>query len=524
MSVMSGYQELLAQIDAINDYGAVVTCPGSGAREMQQLADSVNQMVERLKHHFMTSDEASDSLAAASVRMVLLFDLRDRLNRVDKLVHSHKELPLFMREVLIGLLEVLDARAALYWSMNDQGGLSGLLSRGMTEDQRQSLRDSPGFRSLVAEIGQQTAIRNRSQVEIGLPGLCDKILATPLRVGDHSYGVVLLMRDADAPSFNRDEESMLEHVVPVILHVLERLEFVSALTITNQNLRDAQTKQAALIAELESAQAKLLQSEKMASVGQLAAGVAHEINNPIGYVYSNLNTLEKYVGDLVRLLDVCASDDADDPGLRQQRIAELRQEVDLVYLREDLHDLIAESREGITRVKKIVQDLKDFSHVDREDAWLSADLRAGMESTLNIVNNEIKYKAEVIREYQDIPPVECIISQLNQVFMNLLVNAAHAIEEQGTIHVRMRNSDADEVCIEVADTGMGIPAENMSRIFDPFFTTKPIGKGTGLGLSLAYGIIQKHHGRIEVDSAPGLGTTFRIYLPVHQPADAGENA
>ncbi len=522
MSVMSGYQELLAQIDAINDYGAVVTCPGNGAREMQQLAESVNQMVERLRHHFMTSDEASDSLAAASVRMVLLFDLRDRLSRMDKLVRSPKELPLFMREVLIELLEVLNARAALYWSMDDQGKLTGLLSRGMADEERQSLYDSPGFRALVADIGQQNAIRNHHLVDIGLPGLCDKILAMPLWVDSHSYGVVLLMRDADAPVFNRDEESMLEYVVPVILHVLERLEFVSALTITNQNLCDAQAKQAALIAELESAQAKLLQSEKMASVGQLAAGVAHEINNPIGYVYSNLNTLDKYVGDVLRLLDACAIDDAGDSGSRKERVAALRQEIDLDYLRQDLHDLIAESREGIIRVKKIVQDLKDFSHMDREDAWLSADLRAGMESTLNIVNNEIKYKAEVIREYQDIPPVECIISQLNQVFMNLLVNSAHAIEDQGAIHVRMRNSGEEEVCIEIADSGMGIPAENMSRIFDPFFTTKPIGKGTGLGLSLAYGIIQKHHGRIEVDSAPGLGTTFRIYLPVHQPADAGE--
>jgi signal transduction histidine kinase len=175
-----------------------------------------------------------------------------------------------------------------------------------------------------------------------------------------------------------------------------------------------------------------------------------------------------------------------------------------------------ESKDGITRVKNIVQNLKDFSHVDASDEWHYADLHSGINSTLNIVNNEIKYKANVVKEYGAIPEVECLLSQLNQVFMNLLVNAAHAIEERGTITIRT-GQKGDEVWVEVTDTGKGIAPEHLKKIFDPFFTTKPIGKGTGLGLSLSYGIVQKHHGRIEVQSEIGKGTIFRVWLPIKQP-------
>jgi signal transduction histidine kinase len=188
--------------------------------------------------------------------------------------------------------------------------------------------------------------------------------------------------------------------------------------------------------------------------------------------------------------------------------------VDFNYLKEDIPSLLKESQEGLTRVTRIVQDLKDFSHVD-ESNWQHANLEQGIDSTLNVASNEIKYKAEVVKQYAGLPDIECMPSQLNQVFMNLLVNAAQAIDQKGTITVRT-GSKGDEVWVEVEDTGKGIPADNLNRIFDPFFTTKPIGKGTGLGLSLAYGIIQKHHGRIEVKSEVGKGSTFRVTLPVKQ--------
>jgi PAS domain S-box-containing protein len=283
-----------------------------------------------------------------------------------------------------------------------------------------------------------------------------------------------------------------------------------------QDQRENYEAMQALNNELKEAQNHLVQSEKMASIGQLAAGVAHEINNPIGYVYSNLGTLEKYVQDIFLMLALYeqAEGSIADTGVREQ-LKVARNKLDIVFLKEDLGALMCESKDGITRVKQIVQNLKDFSHVDATEKWQCADLHQGLDSTLNIVSNEIKYKAEVIKEYGDLPEVECLSSQLNQVFMNLLVNAAHAIEERGTITLRT-GRQADEVWVEITDTGKGIATEHLKKIFDPFFTTKPIGKGTGLGLSLSYGILQKHHGRIEVQSEVGRGTTFRIWLPVKQ--------
>jgi two-component system, NtrC family, sensor kinase len=286
---------------------------------------------------------------------------------------------------------------------------------------------------------------------------------------------------------------------------------------TELALQNEQEEQHKLIRKLEDAHSQLLQSEKMASIGQLAAGVAHEINNPIGFVYSNLGTLEKYLQDTFRMIELYeqAEKAIADPKILDQLQA-AKKKIDLSFLKTDLRALMDESKDGITRVKKIVQNLKDFSHADASDEWVESDLHTGLESTLSIVNNEIKYKANVVKAYGDIPAVECLPSQLNQVFMNLLVNAAHAIDERGTITIRT-GCEGDEVWVDIADTGHGIPPENLKKIFDPFFTTKPVGKGTGLGLSLAYGIVQKHHGRMEVQSEVGKGSTFRVSLPVKQP-------
>lgn len=271
---------------------------------------------------------------------------------------------------------------------------------------------------------------------------------------------------------------------------------------------------------LAGAQEQLLQSEKMASIGQLAAGVAHEINNPIGYVHSNLGTLQEYVGSLFSMLEAYARTlQYDDPAASRESLQAMRERLDVDFIAVDLPQLLSESREGIERVTKIVQDLKEFSHVGREEAMRPSDLRRGLESTLNIVWNDLKYKVRVEKHYGELPLVECHLSEINQVFMNLLINAGQAIAERGTIMLAT-GTDEDEVWISVADSGCGIAEAELARIFDPFFTTKPIGSGTGLGLAIAYRIVAKHNGRIEVSSRPGAGSTFRVVLPVTQPVAA----
>ncbi|WP_295930257.1 ATP-binding protein [uncultured Xanthomonas sp.] len=279
--------------------------------------------------------------------------------------------------------------------------------------------------------------------------------------------------------------------------------------------RHAELRQAYL--RLNGAQEKLLQSEKMASIGQLAAGVAHEINNPIGYVHSNLGSLQEYLRSLFTLIEAYERAlRAPDPKALIPEIDDIRNRFDIDFISRDLPQLMAESREGIERVTRIVRDLKDFSYSGREESWKLVDLHSGLESTINIIWNELKYKVTLERHYGNLPLVECLPSELNQVYMNLLLNAGQAIGERGTIVVST-GQDGEEVWIEFKDSGAGIAADLLQRIFDPFFTTKPVGSGTGLGLSISYGIVNKHHGRIDVSSVVGEGSTFRIVIPVRQP-------
>jgi signal transduction histidine kinase len=287
------------------------------------------------------------------------------------------------------------------------------------------------------------------------------------------------------------------------------------------SLFDPQVYSEVARARLEEVQRQLLQADRLSTIGQLAAGVAHEINNPIGYVQSNLVTLSDYVASMFRLLNM------QDSALRQLRIAQpelaqieqLRHEIDFDFLARDLPTLLAESQEGISRVRKIIQDLREFSRAGHTESWTLADLHAGLDSTINIVWNDLKYKVELVKHYGDIPEIECLPYQLNQVFMNILVNAGHAIEERGQITIETRASE-DFVYVEISDNGKGIAPEHLARVFEPFFTTKPVGKGTGLGLSISYGIVRKHSGEIDVRSEVGAGTMFIVKLPVRQHHDA----
>jgi two-component system, NtrC family, sensor kinase len=316
----------------------------------------------------------------------------------------------------------------------------------------------------------------------------------PLAIKNRRIGALSMNRLAEAEAFSQIDVDRGRALVTLV-----------ALVVDNANLHSEQMERierlSQLNQQLQATQQQLLQSEKMASIGQLAAGVAHEINNPVGYVYSNLGTLNGYVDELLAVVrHLRGKGGGPEPAC------------DVAFLEEDIPALMSETREGLDRVKKIVQDLKDFSRVDKSDDWEDANLVKGLESTLNIVQNEIKYKAAVVKELQPLPDVPCLPTQLNQVFMNLLVNAAQAIADKGTITLRSGFDDT-RVWIEVADTGCGMPADVQARIFEPFYTTKPVGKGTGLGLSVSYSIVRKHNGKIELKSAPGQGTSFRVVLP-----------
>jgi signal transduction histidine kinase len=289
-----------------------------------------------------------------------------------------------------------------------------------------------------------------------------------------------------------------------------------------EDLRRKSEEQKILIKKLQETQQQLLQAEKMASVGQLAAGIAHEINNPIGFVNANTSSLQRYVKTLFgvvkqynHLIDQLAVNED-----LKKNISSINQAADLDFIQEDMTDLIRESFDGLRRVKDIVQSLKFFSHVGAAE-WRMADIHQGLEMALSAVHNEIKDKVTIEKRYGTLPQVECFIDQLIQVFTNLFLNSAYAIKEKGVIAINTGTEikdDVEFVWIKVTDTGCGIEPENLNRIFEPFFTTKPIGSGTGLGLAVAYGIINNHNGSLNVKSALGKGTQFTIYLPVTQRA------
>ncbi|MDY6988067.1 MAG: response regulator [Thermodesulfobacteriota bacterium] len=391
------------------------------------------------------------------------------------------------------------------------------VARGFLEKTLNSL----GHECLLAEDGLQAwEIFQKNNVRIvitdwAMPNmdgltLCQKIRET--KSSSYVYLILLTARDTKKDAIEGFQAGIDDYIVK---------------PFDPEELR-ARIRAGERIIQLEDeykrAQAQLLQSEKMASVGQLAAGVAHEINNPAGFVSSNLRTLSDYQKDIVGLmkeykklveeLEDRTADNGLPPSVIEQtkRILGLEKEIDVEFLLEDIMDLIGDCKEGTSRIKKIVLDLKDFAHPG-EDKVQSADINKGIESTLNVIWNELKYKAKVAKEYGDLPLVKCYAHQLNQVFMNLLVNAAQAMEKQGEIKISTR-ADNGYVEIDISDNGTGIPEENLSRIFDPFFTTKDVGKGTGLGLNMAYNIIKKHEGTIDVESTVGRGTTFSIRIPM----------
>jgi two-component system NtrC family sensor kinase len=381
--------------------------------------------------------------------------------------------------------------------------------------------DAQILNCMVEQVVEQGLLRDRLTAILDMGQTMDRlhhhdgsvleVTSRPQMLGEQIVGRVFGFQDITRHIQNeaalRESRDLLEQRVQARTADLHRL---------NATLITEKGRQADLIKKLEAAQNQLLQSERMASIGQLAAGVAHEINNPVGFVNSNLGSLQRYVEGMLRLLQTYESHEGELPEPARAAIEQVKQDVDIDFLREDVPTLLSESADGLRRVTRIVQDLKSFSHVDEAERQL-ADLEAGLESTLRVVWNELKYKADVVKEFAGIPKIECFPFQLNQVFMNLLVNASQALEAHGTITIRTGQDDT-HVWVEVQDTGKGMAPETVGRIFEPFFTTKPVGQGTGLGLSLSYGIVKKHHGDILVHSSPGQGARFTVRLPKTPPA------
>ena len=265
--------------------------------------------------------------------------------------------------------------------------------------------------------------------------------------------------------------------------------------------------------ELKNTQVMMIHSEKMRSLGQLVAGITHEINNPINFIHGNMVHLKNYSTALIDIINLYESYEEELADEKRQELKNLKAKIELDFIREDLPLLIKSCHEGTERTKNIINDLKNFSRLD-EMVVNNVDLPKEIDTTLNILHNKIKGKIEVVKDYApNLPTIEGYGGQLNQVFMNILDNACYAIQENGTIYIRLQKEGKD-VIIEFEDTGCGMQKEQLEKIFEPFYTTKPVGSGTGLGMSISYKVIQQHHGLIFVDSVVGRGTKFRIQLPI----------
>lgn len=304
----------------------------------------------------------------------------------------------------------------------------------------------------------------------------------------------------------RESERALE------LRVQERTQELAA---ANGALQVEQAEQRRLIDKLADTRSELVQSKMMAAVGQLAAGVAHEINNPLGFIVSNVSVMERSLASLIEGLDrqsaLLAASLLDRPELLAE-LQHIEAQFDLPFVRQELPPLIRDSLDGLARVRRIVQDLRDFSFVDQKD-WRAVDLNRSLQSTLSVMAGEFGDRIAVTCNFGDLPPLMCTAPQLSQVFRNILLNAVQAIEGEGQIRIETRREGAS-VIVDIADSGHGIAAENLERVFEPFFSTRDVGQGMGLGLAVAYHVIKRHGGEITVSSEPGKGARFTISLPL----------
>ena len=350
------------------------------------------------------------------------------------------------------------------------------------------------------------------------------LVAVPLRAKDRVFGVLSVGARA-AGQFTETDRDLLSAIASHVALAVDKAESFQTIEelsrgledkvrVRTEQLRAANEELQAAYRNLQQTQMQLIQREKMASVGQLVAGVAHELNNPIGFVYSNVSTLEDFVRRLRAMLDVYR--ELPLPEAEGKRAAGQWEALKVDYALRYLDSMTQGIREGAERARKIVRDLRVFARTD-DDAWQAVDLHAELESSLTLLNHLLKDRVTVHRKFGELPAVECVRSQIDQVFLNLLANAAQAIAGPGELTVETRQENGSAV-VSITDTGPGIPPAVIGRVFDPFFTTKPVGEGTGLGLSISYEIVKKHRGEILAASPPGQGATFTVRIPVARSA------
>ncbi|MDG9670934.1 ATP-binding protein [Hahella sp. CR1] len=376
------------------------------------------------------------------------------------------------------------------------------------------------------------------QLAVNLGGSLDKYRCE-MEQGDHNENALpdlgKLLQQSGVDTHREDEmgdfirafAQVMQAFTVVASELSQRSQHVSKLNEELENriqertweLKRANASLQESLESLQVTQSQMVQQEKLASLGQLAAGVAHEINNPIGYVASNINRLKEYYSDFEKLFQVVEAHYDRVPIEVAAELDRVKDEIDYDFLKEDLPELLQDCLEGSRRVQEIVENLKNYSRVDQGDVHLDFNINDVITSTLKLVWNELKYDCDVETDLQNTELTCGNQGQINQVVSNILVNASHAIKEtqrHGKVRIRT-HSDSEWVYAEVSDTGCGIPQDIVCKIFDPFFTTKPVGKGTGLGLNISYDIIvNKHRGDIKVESRTGVGSTFIIKLPIAQ--------
>jgi signal transduction histidine kinase len=455
------------------------------------LFNPLRERIQRWVDGFFDRDRAAyrTAVRAISEAMVSMLSAREIVDRI-----------------LVAVTDTMGVERAMVLLLDEDGdGLHAEAARGDWDGDADGFvldADHPICRRLWMERRELLRLDFDDEDDPEIRELCrdvfdtlDVELLVPVLFGTDLLGVIAVSRQMLGERMGLDERQLLRTLANQSAIAIENARAFDEIAQLNKTL-EARVEERTR--ELRDTQAQLVQSEKMRSLGQLVAGVAHELNNPIGFVHANLQLLEEYVERLM------------DPGLEPARRERTRAAIS---------KLLASSREGTQRVKQIVQDLRTFSRTGRGDLQ-PISLEDEIDRTLALMEPRLKGGVEVEKDYGELPEVRCYVGQLNQVFMNLLMNACDAMDGRGRIRVSAQ-PEGEGVCLEFEDDGPGMPEEVSQRIFEPFFTTKPVGQGTGLGLSLSHGIIERHGGTMSVESEPGHGTRFTIHLPLEPPGQEG---